>query len=596
MSHTKTFAGTSYTIPDSGDRGWSALTTYLDALADYAQTNRNQKWEAVGSTTTPYAVLTTDTYIGMNVSSASAVTLPAGTTGRLLLIADESNNASVNNITLTPSGGNTIAGAASYVMTGNNQAIGIIFRNGDWKLFANFSTNAITESSTNTFTNKTLLDSTTYIADQGDTTKKFQFQASGITTATTRTLTVPDADLTIVGTATTQTLTNKTLTAPVITGATTISDAGFIVDDADATKKISIQASGITTGTTRTITMGDRDINLGALVNADVSSSAAIAVTKLAYGTANQVLGTNAAANANEFKTLSVGTTGTDFAIAHSAGAVAFNLPDASTSNRGVVTTAAQSFTGLKKMEGGVIPIGVIAANDSNVTFTNTDNRIQISTPTAARTHTLPTTSIKAGEIFEFFNQATNSSYIITLNASGGTTVDYVVAKGYLKVIALQDTPTTNAHWKVLYASSDYVSFTPTATSFGSITTATGFLRRQGSEMHLECTFTSGTVAAAFGGITVPLSLNIDSAKISKAVTAGATTGSPVVGFSGAENLGYGGLLLACTTSSTTLIYQGGLFSGGAGYGNCATNISSIRGSSQVCTFNATIPISGWNG
>ena len=82
-----------------------------------------------------------------------------------------------------------------------------------------------TISSTNTFTNKSLSDSTTYFIDDVDGTKKMQFQLSGITTATTRTLTVPDADLTIVGTATTQTLTNKTLTSPVIS---TISNTGTL--------------------------------------------------------------------------------------------------------------------------------------------------------------------------------------------------------------------------------------------------------------------------------------------------------------------------------------------------------------------------------
>lgn len=66
----------------------------------------------------------------------------------------------------------------------------------------------------------TFADDELFIVDNSDATKKFQFQASGITTGTTRTLTVPDADLTIVGVATTQTLTNKTLTAPTINNAT----------------------------------------------------------------------------------------------------------------------------------------------------------------------------------------------------------------------------------------------------------------------------------------------------------------------------------------------------------------------------------------
>ena len=87
---------------------------------------------------------------------------------------------------------------------------------------------AVDTDSSQTLTNKTLgsgtvlssgflLDSGTSFRDNLDTTKLMQFQLSGITTATTRTLTVPDANTTIVGTDVTQTLTNKTLTSPTMT-------------------------------------------------------------------------------------------------------------------------------------------------------------------------------------------------------------------------------------------------------------------------------------------------------------------------------------------------------------------------------------------
>ncbi len=63
----------------------------------------------------------------------------------------------------------------------------------------------------------TSLDSSTTFQDNADPTKQMQFQLSGISGGTTRTLTVPDASTTLVGTDATQTLTNKTLTSPTLT-------------------------------------------------------------------------------------------------------------------------------------------------------------------------------------------------------------------------------------------------------------------------------------------------------------------------------------------------------------------------------------------
>lgn len=77
-------------------------------------------------------------------------------------------------------------------------------------------------------------------------------------------------------------------------------------------------------------------------------------VTSGGSGTANQVLGVNSGATSNEYKTLTTGTTGTDFAIAHSAGGIAFNLPDASATNRGVVTTGPQTIAGAKSFSGAM--------------------------------------------------------------------------------------------------------------------------------------------------------------------------------------------------------------------------------------------------
>lgn len=87
----------------------------------------------------------------------------------------------------------------------------------------NAAGNLVTTDGTQTLTNKTLTGvtlspSTLTVTDAGwtlqdnlDVTKQLQLQLSGLTTGTTRTLTVPDADTTLVGTDVSQALINKTI-------------------------------------------------------------------------------------------------------------------------------------------------------------------------------------------------------------------------------------------------------------------------------------------------------------------------------------------------------------------------------------------------
>lgn len=140
-------------------------------------------------------------------------------------------------------------------------------------------------STAQTFQNKVLDNTNTVtvkdtlfkLQDNSDTTKQAQFELSSITTASTRTYTLPDATTTLVGTGTTQTLTNKTLTSPTITGGTY--DNGTITVDS---------IGGHTSA--NVVTVAGLQINNGALntnnsvVTANITD-AAVTPAKLIAGT-----------------------------------------------------------------------------------------------------------------------------------------------------------------------------------------------------------------------------------------------------------------------------------------------------------------------
>ena len=75
----------------------------------------------------------------------------------------------------------------------------------------------------------------------------------------------------------------------------------------------------------------------------------AVDTISLSLGTANQLLGMNAGATAWENKTLAAGSSGTDFAIAHTSGTVTFNLPTASATVRGLLSSSDHTLFSLKQ-------------------------------------------------------------------------------------------------------------------------------------------------------------------------------------------------------------------------------------------------------
>lgn len=105
----------------------------------------------------------------------------------------------------------------------------------------------------------TAISSALRLFDSTDATKKIALDISGLTTATTRTLTVPDASFTIVGADTTQTLTNKTFTTPTFT--TPAITGGTIAGAAISTTSVVLEQGAAPSDTTEGRIQWDTDDN-----------------------------------------------------------------------------------------------------------------------------------------------------------------------------------------------------------------------------------------------------------------------------------------------------------------------------------------------
>ena len=157
------------------------------------------------------------TLVGPASTADVTITLPAET-GTVLTTASSIANSNLANSTITIGSSSVALGSSQTTFTG----------------LASITSTAVVTN-----------DSGFRVRNNSDNTKIVALDCSGITSSTTRTLTIPDQDGTI---------------ALVGGGSSEFADDVFrVTDNGDSSKKLAFECSGITGSTTRTMTVPDSD-------------------------------------------------------------------------------------------------------------------------------------------------------------------------------------------------------------------------------------------------------------------------------------------------------------------------------------------------
>lgn len=212
----------------------------------------------------------------------------------------------------------------------------------------------------------------------------------------------------------------------------------------------------------------------------------------------------------------------------------------------------------------------------------------------ASFTITLPTAVGASGRQIVIQHNGTSLSQLYTLGTTSSQTIGGIASLGYVLYTTGEtlNLVSDGSNWQILdhKTNTKQVGFTPTFTNYGTVTSIGFTWQRIGNEMHVLGNAVSGTTAGALGSITLPGSMNIDTA----AINFNNATGSAgvKVGTFGSNKINGAGPLVTATGTSTTLVYSGDVFANASQL--TPANASSGVASTTSFSMEFWVPILGW--
>lgn len=333
----------------------------------------------------------------------------------------------------------------------------------------------------------------------------------------------------------------------------------------DGTKDFSINA--LTVAGTATL---NGNVNLGNSSSDDLTVTASLASTipvktNTSYDIGSSTLG---------LRSIYVGGTSTFTTRIMSAATASWTLtlPVTNGVNRSFLVddgTGATSWLSLNA--------NVASGTSSDQTLTNTSDNFIVYTPSADHAVVLPTTGVLKGREFTIVNKTTrinSTRKLITIKApNSGTPQSLTLGNscnataifgfGYCKVIALQDTPTTAAHWYIaeLQEQGNYgsaIGYSNVSSSSGATTGADTSLAGLHWVRNMNHVMVSGVVDITATADLI-FQFNIDTpttASFTSSRQAGGTwNGFDTVGSSATQQQNRGGI--CAVNSSSTVTFKG---------------------------------------